>query len=725
MTSRPLDAAAGASLMASLTAPLEIAADALPAIVVLAPQPASPAPGTDTPRRAALPLRRLAAPLLFAARAVLRRPQVRQLALRILKRFPFLYQRAYRMVMASGGAPAAAAEARAGEIATLSPRANAILRTLRTLHGGAPKPANSGKPRLAFVSPLPPQRSGIATYATELLIELTAHADIELVAAQDEVILPPALAHLPVRSAAWFAEHGAAYDQVLYQLGNSPLHSHMFALMARHPGVVVLHDFFLGGALVHAQMSGAAPQAWAEALFCSHGYAAVRASESAGGDAQVHKDWPSSLPVLEGAARTIVHSHHARQLAADWYGDAAARGIDVIPHPRTPPATLDRAGARAALGIADDCFLVCSFGFIAPHKLTHELLNAWTASNLHLERDCALVLVGANHDSPYGVEVEALIRRAGAGANIRIAGWTDDERYRQYLQAADVGVQLRTNAQGESSGAVLDCMNYGLATIVNANGSMAEFPPDAVWRLPDVFEVDELGAALEALRRDPARRAALGQRAVALLDASFRPTKCARQYLDTLARARAETATRNAAWRAALAQLATDDEAGLQRLAASLADDETPTRRQLLVDVSDWASPGTAFDPLAASRLRELLAQEYPGLRVQPVVLDSTGAMPCYRQARHAIKRLLGLNWPVQDEPVVDVHAGDIYFALDAASKAVAAARGAGLLAAWRARGVTINVLVRAPQDIAAARAMGADRLLCESRVLAQQLAQA
>ena len=273
-------------------------------------------------------------------------------------------------------------------------------------------------------------------------------------------------------------------------------------------------------------------------------------------------------------------------MRASWRATGSGRmpraSIDVIPHPRTPPPVIDRAAARAALGIDADTFLVCSFGFVAPNKLTHELLRAWTGSALHQDRHCALVLVGANHDSPYGVEVEALIARAGPGANIRIAGWTDDTVYRQYLQAADAGVQLRTNAHGESSGAVLDCMNYGLATIVNANGSMAEFPPEAVWRLPDAFDVAELGAALETLRRDPARRAALGAGALALLDAHFRPAQCARQYLATLAAARAATQARHAAWRAALA-----GEDDLPPLAARLAAHEP------LCGASCWSTSAT------------------------------------------------------------------------------------------------------------------------------------
>ena len=701
----------------------------LPPALAAAPEASAAPPGRGAWRRQLGGL--LLRPLLGTARVVLRRPQVRQLALRILKRFPGLYARAYRMMMQAGAAPAQAASGGEDPVpATLSARGAAIYRELRRL-AAAPAATPRARRKLAFVSPLPPERSGIAAYALDVLAELRHCFDIELVVAQPATSLPSFLADLPVRQSDWFAEHGDEYDQVLYQFGNSPFHNHMFALLRRHPGVVVLHDFFLGGALVHAQASGALPHAWSEALLYSHGYAALQASARSDGERPAHKEWPANARVLDEATRVIVHSQHARQLAADWYGPDAARRIDVVPLPRTAPPVHDRASARAALCIADDTFLVCSFGFVAPNKLTHELLQAWLASPLGRERGCALVLVGANHDSPYGVRVEEIIRSAGPDANVRIAGWCDDAVYRQYLQAADVGVQLRTNAHGESSAAVLDCLNYGLATIVNANGSMGEFPDDALWRLPDAFSSAELGAALDGLRRDTARRQALGKRALALIESGFRPAHCAQRYRATLDQAHAAGEATRQAWRTALAQAALSAAQAtetLRHLAAQLAQAPAArTRRQLLVDVSAWAGSGLP-DARTRQLLLALLSPARAPLRVEPVYLKREGGELVCRYARKATARLLDLGAAGPDEPVADVGAGDVFFAPDALAPAILDAAQAGVLAGWRACGVTVTLCVPGlPADGAAQPlrllAAGADRLLCLSEAQAQQLA--
>ncbi|MCF6178907.1 MAG: glycosyltransferase family 4 protein, partial [Geopsychrobacter sp.] len=88
------------------------------------------------------------------------------------------------------------------------------------------------RPRLAFVSPLPPERSRIADYSAELLPELARHYDITIIAAQDRVDVPWVQANVSVRDVAWLRAHAHRFDRVLYHFGNSVSHAHMFDLLA-------------------------------------------------------------------------------------------------------------------------------------------------------------------------------------------------------------------------------------------------------------------------------------------------------------------------------------------------------------------------------------------------------------------------------------------------------------------------------------------------------------
>ncbi|MBK6649316.1 MAG: glycosyltransferase [Betaproteobacteria bacterium] len=121
--------------------------------------------------------------------------------------------------------------------------------------------------------------------------------------------------------------------------------------------------------------------------------------------------------------------------------------------------------------------------------------------------------VGEENAGEYGRQVRRVIESCGVSARIRILGWTDMALFSRYLAAADVAVQLRSQSRGESSAAVLDCMNHGLATIVNAHGSLAELPSEAVMLLPDLFDNSQLSDALEYLWRNGVDRQALGIRA--------------------------------------------------------------------------------------------------------------------------------------------------------------------------------------------------------------------
>lgn len=525
------------------------------------------------------------------------------------------------------------------------------------------------RPRLAYVSPLPPERSGIADYGAELLRELTRWYEVEVIVDQTAVADDWIVQRCAVRDVAWFRAHHRRFHRVLYHFGNSPYHRHMFGLLDDIPGVVVLHDFFLSGIQAHLEVMHLAQHSWARALHGSHGYKSLRERYTAL-DTPAHVNivdrYPCNLPVLQQALGVIIHSEISRTLAKTWYGEEGARAWQVIPLLRSPVGTVPRQVARQALGLDADDLMICSFGLLGPTKLNQRLFDAFTQSPLAQDAAVRLVFVGENEGGAYGRRLQDSIRRSGLQHRVRITGWSDAATFRQYLAAADIGVQLRTRSRGETSAAVLDCMNHGLATVVNAHGSLADLDPEAVWLLPDAFEDAELAEALTSLRRDGGRRAALGNRAQAVIRTRHDPAQCAVRYAEAI-----ETFYREARQGVLglLHHWADQPPNGMDegQLAQALALNfpPEPRRRQLLLDVSilTEVDDGAGTQRLTRAILREWLRNPPEGWSVEPVyaVADEPG----YRYARRFASRFLGISEDWAEDAPVDAWAGDVFVGLD------------------------------------------------------------
>ena len=495
------------------------------------------------------------------------------------------------------------------------------------------------RPRLAYVSPLPPDRSGIAHYSAELIPELARHYEIELIASNHHARQGGASAQGRLRTPNWLRANAYRFDRVLYHFGNSQFHDYMFDLLADVPGVVVLHDFFLSGVLAHLEHENREGRFWVRALYRSHGYSAVRERFKSEDGAAVILKYPANYQVLQQSRGVIVHSDYARRLADLWYGSEASRDWAVIPLLRTSPCEVDRRRARAALGIAEDTFLVCSLGIMGPTKLNHRTLDAWLGSSFAADEKCRLVFVGAENPEPYGAAMRKAIDRSAAADRIDITDWVDRKLYHEYLAAADIAVQLRAHTRGETSATVLDCMNYGLPTIVNACGATAELPSDAVWMLPEKFDDKTLAAALETLRRDPGLRATLAKRARQVIETDHSPSKCAAAYAEAIERFYAKTGVADLV--DAIAGLddppSADD---CKRLAAAI-DRNHPAAwpmRRLFVDVSQLVMTDfkTGIQRAVRSILLALVANPPPGIRVEPIYASTSSERFRLRKTVHA-----------------------------------------------------------------------------------------
>jgi glycosyltransferase involved in cell wall biosynthesis len=517
------------------------------------------------------------------------------------------------------------------------------------------------RPRLAFVSPLPPLRSGIAGYSADLLPELARFYDIELILDQPGVDDPWAAHNFPRRSLDWFDTHAHAFDRIVYQFGNSAFHAYMFALLERHPGIVVLHDFFLSGIVNHADNDSTLPNYFLRTLYQSHGYPALLAEQQQGRIAACAA-YPCNKAVLDRALGVIVHSHHAVALAAAWYGPAAAREWCVVPLLRKLPGEQDRAGARGALGIPDGDFVLCCFGMLAPTKCNDAIAQAWIDSAAGLDPRCHLVFVGELANDRFGI---ALRERIASHPRIRITGYVTDALYRSYLAAADGAIQLRTGSRGETSAAVLDCLAHALPTIVNAHGSATEVPDTVCVRLDDAFTSAALRQAIETLRADTALRARLATAAQAFMQAHSpaRAGARVRDAIEAIAGASHGTAQQRLLRSLAAIPDAGSDGDRVQAAAAIAINRLRPDAHQLLVDVTALAQQAPATQA-RLTLLRGLLASTPAPWRIEPVRFDGKH----YRYARAWTLALLGLNEMVIEDAVANAGPGDVLVGLDRAA---------------------------------------------------------
>ena len=344
--------------------------------------------------------------------------------------------------------------------------------------------------RVAYFSPLPPARSGIADYSEALIESLRPLVELE-------VFSGPAQSYDPAR-----------FDIALYHVGNNGHHGFVYETALRHPGVVVLHESNLHHLMADLTIKRGDWDAYVRE--CEYeGGAAARAFAERVRKLEVGPDYEGvamTRRLLESARGVVVHSHFMRDevRAAKFTGPSA-----VIPHGAWIPQA-DRNGFRHKLGLDEMTPLVGIFGYLKPYKRIAESLRAFRRL-LRLAPNVKMILVGEPHPE---FPVEAMIRTMGLSASVRVLGFAPIEDFVGYLGACDIVLNLRFPTVGESSGTLLRSLGLGKAVLVSEIGSFQEFPDDVCLKVPvGPGEEDLIFEYLNLLVSRPEVARALGERA--------------------------------------------------------------------------------------------------------------------------------------------------------------------------------------------------------------------
>ena len=337
--------------------------------------------------------------------------------------------------------------------------------------------------KVAYFSPLPPERSGIADYSALLLPALEQRMDVTVVA----------------RGAA---KPPRGTDVALYHVGNNPdAHGWIVDALERRQGVVVLHEFVLhhliaGLTLGRGEYEGylSAMQRDAGVLGRMLAHGVVDHLLPPIWEERAH-DFPLAGKVLDRAQGVICHSHYVERHARDYGYEGP---IWVVPMPAWPSVKLsERLVPRGRFPV------VACLGHLNAAKRVPQLVDAFELLRRRFP-DALFVLAGS-------AAPDLRFDAARLGDGVLRLDYRDEHALWQLLADCDVCVSLRWPTMGETSGMAIRALSLGKPLIVSDTGWFSELPDSVAAKVPvDDYEIATLAAMLELLAEDNGVRERMG-----------------------------------------------------------------------------------------------------------------------------------------------------------------------------------------------------------------------
>jgi len=378
--------------------------------------------------------------------------------------------------------------------------------------------------RLAFFTPLSPQQTGLADYGEGLALGLASQPDVTVDLFVSDAVQPdnPAITRqFRIESYRAFEPRADQYDLRLYSMGDqADYHGHMFDLLKRHPGVVILNDLVLHRCVLQQALKQQDLSLYLNELELAYGWRDPYLIDQirAGLGEFAILDYPLFEGVVDRSLGVIVQNQYARHkiLAKRPQAKVACIPYPFFMPPNFPQVDLAaaRAEVRAQLGWADQ-LIIGTFGIFVPSKHLDACLTAF--ARLVREFPNAKYLLGG---APIqGYDLAGQIRSLGLDQHVIVTGWKPPWEFVRYMLALDIGIHLRYPHIGGTPYTPIRLMGLGACTITSEIEPLAELPTGACIKIaPDGYQAATLTALLTRLAHEPVLRQQIstnGQRFIA------------------------------------------------------------------------------------------------------------------------------------------------------------------------------------------------------------------
>ncbi len=371
--------------------------------------------------------------------------------------------------------------------------------------------------KLAYFSPLPPQKSGISDYSEALLPYLSNYFDIDLWVSG---IIPDKRVSKKYRVIDYHKSKSRfvqlrTYDCILYNLGNNPeFHVEMYEAFLENPGYVILHDFVLFYLITgyhleyHKDREG-----YIQEFYENHENEGIHAVKNLLRDPvpplqfKNPEMYPLIKKVIEKAEGIIVHSESTKKMLllngcppqkiakinqinySDMNFNISRQQIEKI---------------KKKYGIDSNALLITSLGYIAPTKRNEQVIKAIKEIISTSKIPIQYLMAGE------GNYIDGLLDN-----NIKKTGFIPKDDYEKIVACSDIIVNLRYPSMGETSATVIQAMTAGKPCVVSDAAWFSELPDNSVIKISIDYikENDNLVQSLMVLISDEKKRKEFGKNA--------------------------------------------------------------------------------------------------------------------------------------------------------------------------------------------------------------------
>ncbi len=313
-------------------------------------------------------------------------------------------------------------------------------------------------------------------------------------------------------------------DTLVYQMGNNyDFHHGCLEWLPRFPGIVCLHDCFLGRlffdwAKLHRPQADATLRTWygAEVAQRFFGYDNDDAFKVAR-DAAPMTEWICSM-----ADGVISHRHKGVERILN----SCPGPVHIVPLACDAPRLM--SNNKRSCSSDNDKFRILTIGHINLNQRVDSVIRAIGNSSLLRQRSIYRLVGCIQPETVH--ELSALARNCRV--DLVISGAVDDVTLAHAIDEADVISCLCLPSLEVALAPAVEAMFYGKPTIVTDTGLYSELPDSCVKKIDPDNEINSLQSALELLYKNLELRCDFGILGQEWAESKFTPGNYAQKLID-------------------------------------------------------------------------------------------------------------------------------------------------------------------------------------------------